>query len=200
MKHILILLALLIFFHSSDLSAQNSSEPKIKSEGLVFNAFLGFNRSASGAIENPNSGGRHRFSRELNNNSGRFIIDTYFLANYFIIPQHLSIGLGAGVSKSYKPNFVQIPLIADLRGYIFQKSDALMLFIQYSHSPFINSNIVKGYAIEFGVGYQFKLFQNVLSLEAGIKGRRVSFVNEEILSSSHNARLNGFNIKIGYQF
>jgi hypothetical protein len=173
-------------------------DKNVKQEGFAFETFVGFNRSSSGKISQDNI--NESFNRDVNDNSGRFLLESYFIYKYFIFPKSLSFGLGTGFSKSYKPNFVQIPLIADLRGYIFQKSDALMLFIQYSHSPFINSNIVKGYSVEFGVGYQFKLFENVFSLEAGIKGRRVSFVNEEILSSSHNARLNGFNIKIGYQF
>lgn len=191
---------LLTCFYSFNSYAQNILESQIKSEGFTFNANLGFNRSVSGELEDEN--GRTRFDREVNDNSGRFVLDAYFLANYFIFPEHLSVGLGTGISKSYKPNFVQIPIIIDLRGYIFQleKNNALYLFLQYGQSPKISDNILKGNIFNLGVGYHFKFAEKFFSIELGSKGRGVSYNQESVRFSDHTASLRGYYIGIGYHF
>jgi len=200
MKQILSLIFLIISFYSFNSSAQNIHESQIKSEGFTFNANFGFNRSVSGELEDEN--GRTRFDRDVNDNSGRFVLDTYFLANYFIFPQHFSIGLGTGISKSYKPNFVQIPIIIDLRGYIFQleKNNALYLFLQYGQSPKIGDKLLKGNIFNIGVGYQFKFAEQFYSIELGNKGRGVSYNQESVRFSDHTASLRGYYIGVSYHF
>lgn len=199
MKYFLILLLPLLLFLPKKLNAQDSEEEFIKSKGFVVNSYIGYNKSSNGAYLTRN-GSRDRFGPDENNNSCRFLVESSVLVNYFLWPKHLSIGLGLGISKSYKPNFVQIPFIFDLRGYIFQDYDALMLFVQYAHSPFINKNIITGYSFEMGVGYQFRLLEEYFLVELGFKGRMLSFVDEQILRTSNGARLSGFCLKIGYQF
>lgn len=200
MKQILSLIFLITCFYSFNSDAQNILESQIKSEGFTFNANLGFNRSVSGELEEKN--GRTRFDREVNDNSGRFVLDAYFLANYFIFPEHLSVGLGTGISKSYKPNFVQIPIILDLRGYIFQleKNNALYLFLQYGQSPKISDSILKGNIFNLGIGYQFKFAGQFFSIELGSKGRGVSYNQENVRFSDHTASLRGYYTGIGYYF
>ncbi len=193
---ILIFLSSLVF-NQDKLFAQDLEENTIKKRGFVVNAYLGFNKSRNGEIDNSSGS----FSFEADDDiKGRNILDIYAIASYFIIPEHLSVGIGAGYSRSYKPDFNQIPIILDLRGFIFRETDALFLFLQYGQSPYINRDFVKGYSIGFGVGYQFRFFNEYFTIELGVKGRRISYTNEPVLSSDDNVRVGGYMINLGYTF
>ncbi len=142
-----------------------------------------------------------RFFPGSGNLKGRFGLSLSGSQHYFLIPEVLAFGLGIGFYKSYKPNFAYLPLLYDLRYYIFQESKAFYIGLQLGQAFINGKHLLRGYHLELKIGFLFQLLdEHEFGVELGLRGTNLSLSDESYFTSSRIVNTSGIVLGVSYYF
>lgn len=141
------------------------------------------------------------FSDLETNNAHAWSLQT--INGYFLSPS-FSLGIGVGLDGYHHPDFNTLPIVLDTRFYFTDNSDSFYTFLNIGPSVRIggeNSNFRKGMVFNIGVGYKFKVANNLfLVSDINYSHKTVSLTDEWIGTSNNIIKANGFGLSLGVIF
>jgi len=173
-----------------EITADSFNKEKKK---IFYTSSVKFARNLSGRVVNRNEGIDDTYDNVL-------ALQLDFLANYDLIRDYLSVGLGLYGSRVYKPNFNQIGFLGELRGYLSNEVNTIFLFIQMGQSIPIGRSVYRGLDLSFGAGYRFAIQNHILMVHISAGGKRSSYNNDFYRYSDNYVMATGVYFGLGYQF
>jgi hypothetical protein len=189
MKRI-ILFAILYLTIFNSLHAQEGEE-KDKKE-FYFNAQVAY------SITNEYSSSRNQGLLSNNTNEVQ-TLDLSYMAFYPLIRNYLSLGGGGMLSRSFGPNFNQLWLMGELRGYLSDEPSTIYLLIYGGESLAVGDFFVNGQGLGIGIGFRFKLMERLFMADLRSFNRSVQFDNIRFQDSNAKGLLTGAYFGLGFR-
>lgn len=146
--------ALLVFFCSPLIFAQNNEDEYFKDQGLSLKAqtlvLLPYDDGTNGDVYDTDY--------ELEDNT--FVFGLNAELNYYF-SQNLGVGIGFGYEKINQPNFFYYPVFINLIGVLNDTKDAL--YVKANFGTHLGDLDKSGFIFRGGLGYRLKVFKNILS-------------------------------------
>ncbi|MFK7833114.1 MAG: hypothetical protein AB8B52_07550 [Winogradskyella sp.] len=187
----------LLFIHLFGF-AQNESD---KNEGFFNITKIGYISNTKLKQEVFIEGEGSFFSDLPSENSDAWSLQT--INGYFISPT-FSLGIAIGLDGYNNPNFNTLPVLLDIRAYVSDDEDAFYTFLNIGPSLRIggeNSKLRKGMVFNIGMGYKFKVANNLcLVSDLSFAHKTISLTEEWIGTSDFVIRANGVGLSLGVLF
>jgi hypothetical protein len=146
--------ALLVFFCSPLIFAQNNKDEYFKDQGLSLKAqtlvLLPYDDGTNGDVYDTDY--------ELEDNT--FVFGLNAELNYYF-NQNLGLGVGFGYEKINQPDFFYYPVYINLIGVLNDTKDAL--YVKANFGTHLGDLDKSGFIFRGGLGYRLKVFKNILS-------------------------------------
>lgn len=126
-------------------------------------------------------------------------LDISYMAFYPLIRNYLSLGGGGMLSRSFGPNFNQLWLMGELRGYLSDEPSTIYLLIYSGKSLAIGDFFVNGQGAGIGVGFRFELMERLFMVDLRTFNRSVQFDNVRFRDSNSKGFLTGAYFGLGFR-
>lgn len=185
----------LLFLYVTSLVAQDESEIKnVKNDRFFKTIHLGVGPSTQAEISQNNS---------LFVNAGyenTIAVDISAMFNYKLIGDYLSLGIGLQATRCFTPNFNQLGILGDVRGYLSDEINTIFLYLQIGQFIGIDDVFTRGLDLGLGVGYRFQLENHIFMIDLSSRGKSASIDGEFYRNSDNRLNVTGLFIGLGYQF
>ncbi|MGM0581068.1 MAG: hypothetical protein ACQETL_10340 [Bacteroidota bacterium] len=126
-------------------------------------------------------------------------LDLSYMAFYPLIRNYLSLGGGGMLSRSFGPNFNQLWLMGELRGYLSDEPTTIYLLIYGGKSLAVGDFFVNGQGAGIGIGFRFKLMERLFMVDLRSFNRSVQFDNVRFRDSNSKGFLTGAYLGLGFR-
>lgn len=187
-RRILLLVLFSAFFNS--LVAQDNENKARKEFYYNMNIAYSFNNTYSSSMNQS----------LLSSRDGKVqTLDISSMAFYPLIRNYLSLGGGGMLSRTFGPNFNQIWLMGELRGYLSDEPSTIYLLIYGGKSFAMGDFFVNGQGAGIGIGFRFKLMDRLFMVDARSFNRSVQFDNVRFRDSNSKGFLTGAYFGLGFR-
>ena len=120
--------------------------------------------------------------------------------NYHLIKKYFSVGASMMTTRTFSPNFNQLWLHADLRGYLSDEINTIYIFFRLGKAIPIGNLFLNGQGVGLGAGFRFKVLNQIFLADISLRIRTAQFDQKEWIPSDHKANAGGTFFGLSYVF